>query len=356
MKKIVFAVMGLLALFTILRSYGEDSGARYVLHPGLLEVETTDGSARIAFGLLDRTAGNVWNVFPVRVSLSAGRQNLTLSLNGLSLLAPGGVRFGRPVRVTGSHQGDVVSVGGRVTVAGTVEGDVWTFGADVRLEPRAVVTGSVVALGGRVLADRGTVIRGNKYSLPNVKIPLLRLLASGQSAATLRFLVEALGIVLYLLVLFLAVHFGRSRLEGLTGALASYWKGALLYLVLAVFLIPLAVALLVATVVGILLVPLVAVAGLVLAYLGYVGSSVRLGMWLRRQAPDAGPAAVYTSGLLGLLLLKGPVLLGILSGLLSAGLFQGIGRVLYVLGTAGTVVAALYGFGGLLRYLRASAS
>ena len=35
------------------------------------------------------------------------------------------------MRVTGQKQGDVISVGGKVTVAGTVLGDVWTFGADV---------------------------------------------------------------------------------------------------------------------------------------------------------------------------------------------------------------------------------
>jgi len=50
--------------------------------------------------------------------------------------------------------------------------------------------------------------------------------------------------------------------------------------------------------------------------------------------------------------LRGPVLLGILLGLLSSGLLQVVGRVLFGLGTAGTILAALYGFGGSLRYLR----
>jgi len=355
-KKIVFAVMGLLALFTILRSYGEpvSGGTRYVLQPGLLEIDTAEGSARIAFGLLERGGGTPrsWSLLPIRVELSSGKQRLSLALNGLSLLSPSGLRVGRPVRITGQKQGDVISMGGRVTVAGTVLGDVWTFGADVLLEPRAVVSGNVVALGGEVRAERGALIRGNKYSLPNIKIPLLRLLASGDSVGTLRFLIQALGIVLYLLILFLAVHFARERLSGLTGAMASYWKGAVLYLVLAVFVIPLAAALLIATILGILVVPFLAVAVLVLAYLGYLGATVRLGFWLRRLPADAPAAAAYTSGLLGLLVLRGPVLLGILFGLLGSGLFQALGRILFGLGTAGTAVAALYGFGGMLRYLR----
>ncbi len=356
MKKIVFAVMGLLALFTILRSYGAPAagGTRYVLQPGLLEIDTAEGHARIALGLLERTGGTPrsWSLLPIRVEFRSGAQRLTLAFNGLSLLSPAGLQVGRPVRITGEKQGDVVSVGGKVTVAGAVLGDVWTFGADVQLEPRALVTGSVVALGGVVRAERGALIRGNKYSLPSIKIPLLRLLASGDSAATFRFLIEALGVVLYLLVLFLAVHFARGGLSGLAGSLGTHWKGALLYLVLAVFLIPLAAALLIATVLGIVVVPLLAVAVLLLAYFGYLGTTVRLGFWLRRLPADAPPAAAYTSGLLGLLVLRGPALLGILFGLLASGLFQVLGRVLFAVGTAATAAAVLYGFGGTLSFLR----
>jgi len=156
-----------------------------------------------------------------------------------------------------------------------------------------------------------------------------------------------------LLALFLVVHFARGRLAGLAGALGTHWKGAILYLVLAVFLIPLAAALLIATIVGIVVVPLLALAVLLLAYLGYLGATVRLGLWLRRLPADAPAAATYTSGLLGLLVLRGPVLLGILLGLLASGFFQALGRILFALGTAATIAAALYGFGGGLRSLRA---
>ena len=67
MKKIVFAVMGLLALFTILRSYGQAAagGTRYVLEPGVLEIDTAEGSARIAFGLLERGRGQPPDLEPV---------------------------------------------------------------------------------------------------------------------------------------------------------------------------------------------------------------------------------------------------------------------------------------------------
>jgi hypothetical protein len=350
----VFAVMGLLALFTILRAYGQgrQQDARFILQPGLLEFTTAEGSGRIAFGFLERGGGRTWNLLPVRVTLRSGAQSFTLALNGLSLLAPGGLRIGRPMRITGQRKGNVISIGREVTVAGRVNGDVWTLGARVRLLPRAVVTGNVVALGGTILTERGARVRGSKYSLPNLKIPLLSLLSTGQSATTLRFLVELMGILLYLLVLFLTVHFALERFTGLTGALGSSWKGALLYLVLALVLLPVVIALLWATIVGILVVPFLALALLILGYLGYLGVTVRLGQWLRRRKPEADAGETYTSGLLGLLVVKGPAVLGILFGLLAWETLHVVGRILFVIGTAEMVAAALYGFGGLVRFLR----
>jgi hypothetical protein len=346
----------LLALFTIIRAYTEDGGSRYIVQPGLLEFQNAEGGFRVAFGFLERGqatgAARTWNLFPVRLSLRAGKQEFLIALNGLSLLGPGGVTVGKPVKVTGVKRGDLVSVGGEVTVQGTVEGDVWALGADVKLLPGASVTGDVVALGGTVQADRRAAIRGNKQSLPNVKIPFVGLLASEHSAATFRFLVEVLGVLLFLLVLFLLVHYSGPNLLGLSGALASRWKGTLLYLVLAILLLPVAVALLVASILGIILVPVLAVAVVVLAYTGFAGVAVRLGLWMRGRREDVGAGEAYASGLLGLLVLKGPVMLGILFTLLTAELFRGIGRFLTGLGTAAVCVAVLYGFGGVLQYLR----
>jgi hypothetical protein len=355
-KRLLFAVIGLLALFTIIRAYTEEGGSRYIVQPGLLEFENAEGGLRVAFGFLERGRGEggarAWNLFPVRISLRAGKQQFVIALNGLSLFGPGGVVVGKAVKITGIKRGDVVSVGGPVTVQGTVEGDVWTLGADVKLLAGASVTGDVVALGGTVQADRRASIGGNKQSLPSVKIPFIGLLSSEHSAATFRFIVEVLGVLLFLLVLFLLVHFSGRNLLGLSRVLASRWKGVLLYLVLAILVLPVAVALLVASILGMVLVPALAVVVVVAAYAGFTGVTVRLGLWMRGRRGEVSPGEAYASGLLGLLVLKGPVLLGILFTLLTAELFQGIGRFLSGLGTAAVYVAALYGFGGVLQYLR----
>jgi len=355
-RRLLFALIGLLALFTIIRAYTEEGGNRYLVQPGLLEFENAEGGARLAFGLLERGQGaggvRTWNLFPVRLSLRVGKQQFLLALNGLSLLGREGLAVGRPVKIAGVRRGDVLSVGGKVTVQGTVEGDVWTLGADIQLEPGASVSGDVVAVGGTVQADRRAVIRGDKQSLPNVKVPFIGLLASEHSAATFRFILQLLGVLLFLLVLFLLVHFSRRGLLGVSAALASRWKGSLLYLALAVLVLPAAVALLVASIVGIILVPALAVLLVVAGYAGFVAVAVRLGLWMRGRHEEPAAGATYASGLLGLLALKGPVMLGILFTLLTADLFQGVGRFLSGLGTAAVGAAALYGFGGVLQHLR----
>jgi hypothetical protein len=249
----------------------------------------------------------------------------------------------------------VVSIGGEVTVTGTVEGDVWALGADIKLLPGSVVTGSAVALGGTVEADRRAQVKGNKQSLPNLEIPFIGLLASGQSAATFRFILELLGVLLFLLVLFLFIHFGRQHLTGITGVMTTYWRGAILYLVLALLVLPVVVALLVVSILGIVMIPVVAVVFLIVGYFGYVTVAVRLGMWLRREQEAGSSGAIYTAGLLGLLVLKGPVLLGILFSLLTTPLFQGIGRFMTFLSTIEVAAAVLFGLGGIFQYLRTQA-
>jgi hypothetical protein len=361
-RRILYVLIGLLALFTILRANAQDAGdgsARYLVQPGVLEFQGAEGGAKVAFGFLERVGdggrGRTWNLFPIRVSLRSGKQSFLIALNGLSFLSPGGLVIGRPVRITGLKRGDVVSVGGEVTVSGTVEGDVWAIGADIKLLPRSVVTGSAVALGGTVEADRRAEVRGNKQSLPNLKVPFIGLLASEQSAATFRFLIELLGVILFLLVLFLFVHFGRQHLLGITGVMNTYWRGSLLYLVLAALLVPVVVALLVVSILGIVMIPAVAMVLLFFGYFGFIAMAVRLGMWLRRQQEDGGGGAAYTAGLLGLLVIKGPIILGILFSLLTTPLFQGIGRFLTVLGSVEVVAAVLYGLGGTFQYMRAQA-
>ncbi len=366
MRRIVFVVIGLLALFTLLRLHaaggdeaGETKETRFLIHPGVVEFEGEESGARIAFGFLEHSGpggqGRTWNIFPIRISLRSGGKRFSLGLNGLSFITRSGLKIGKPIHIRNVEPGDIISIGGEVTIEGTVQGDVWTLGANIILLPGAVVTGDVVTLGGTIEADKRSHIKGNKQALPDIKIPFLGLLTSDNSAGTIYFLIEVLGIFLFLILLFLAVHFFGNHLTGLNGVLASQWQGSLLYLVLALLLLPAIVLLLVSSIVGIILIPFVFIILIVLAVLGYLAAAVRLGRWIRRRGEDESGLFIFTSGLLGLLVIKGPAVLGILLSLLTSDLLKGIGRFLVSVSSIFMAAAVLYGLGGALKYLRIQA-
>ena len=60
--------------------------------------------------------------------------------------------------------GDVVALGGDVTVAGHVEGDVASMGGDVYLKSSARVDGDVVCMGGKLNEEPGASVGGQRVS------------------------------------------------------------------------------------------------------------------------------------------------------------------------------------------------
>jgi hypothetical protein len=71
-------------------------------------------------------------------------------------------KIGSDVTVeAGTKAKRVITIGGQVTVNGTVEKDVMAVGASVVLGKRAVVDGDVVSLGGTIVKGRGAEIRGS---------------------------------------------------------------------------------------------------------------------------------------------------------------------------------------------------
>ena len=83
MRRILFVVIGLLALFTILRANAQggagEGATRYIVQPGVLEFEGADGGARLAFGFLERSGEDgstrTWNLFPAPLHARSKSQN-----------------------------------------------------------------------------------------------------------------------------------------------------------------------------------------------------------------------------------------------------------------------------------------
>ena len=354
MKKVIYCVIGLLALFSILRVRAEDKQPnRLTVNPSLVELNEKDSGLSIGFGLIeaDGEKTRVWNVFPLRIALRSGDKRLYLVLNGLSFLTQGGVNFGGEKIIKDAYTGDVISVGGPVTVNSRVTGSVWAFGADIKLESNADITGDVVALGGEIEALKGSRIRGNKQSIPQITIPFLGFLTSPQSAETLQFILELFGVLLFLMALFLVVHFRQESLTILSGLYFDRWKGILLYLFLGILVLPVFIVLLIASVIGIFMVPVVLIMVMALTYFGFLGASVRIGQIFLKGDTDSS-ARIYLCGLLGFFLIRAPSLIGRLLSLLTSDVLTAVGWFLKVIGTMLLFVFLVYSFGSGLMYFR----
>ncbi|HTR96784.1 MAG TPA: hypothetical protein VMH61_02685 [Candidatus Acidoferrales bacterium] len=125
------------------------------------------------------------------------------------------VRFLSSVDVPSGQvvQGDVVSVGGSVTVEGTVKGSVTSIGGDVTLESGARVDDDVVCLSGTLRQEPGASIGGQRVTAPRVPggrflLPMISVVSTGVRVVT-HLVVMAILLLLAFLVIKLAP--GRTR-------------------------------------------------------------------------------------------------------------------------------------------------
>jgi hypothetical protein len=364
MRKLILAIVALLALFSALRAFTEaalpnragELGVQ--LHPGLVEIGDGSASLGVAFGVLNESESQAgqWSLLPLRMVYRSGDTSISVGLNGLSFLLRGGVSVGRPQRIAGPRTGDVISIGGKVTVDARVEGDVWTLGADIQLTPRAEVTGDVVALGGRVIAAGGSTVRGSISQEPRLKIPYLGVLGTQFSVQALAFGRHLLTFILLGFALFLSSYYLSAHTRGLYRAMGETWRASLLTLALSTMLIPILIVLLIVSVIGVFFLPLVVLAIILAAFDGFLLLCARLGGLVRGgPVQEGGGDALYlfSSGLLGLFLIKLPALVGIILTMLRSEAAARAGEILQLVSLGAVVVGLLYGFGASLAHARA---
>jgi hypothetical protein len=355
MRRLVICIIALLAIFAAIRAYTQARGAQF--SPGLIQVAEDQGTLSLAFGLMDTAAGaeGRWNVLPMRIVYTSGDKSISIGLNGFSFLVAGGVRVGKPVRVDKPVSGDVVSIGGKVTVTSRVDGDVWAFGADIALGAAANVTGNVVAIGGKVTADPHARAGGTVTALPQLKLPYLGIFGSGASAPTVELLRELAVFALGALALFLTAYFLTPALSGVCRAATAEWRRSLITLVLLVVAVPILVFLLVVSIFGIFFLPFLLMGLMSAAFLGFFAIAVRLGSLLRRNTQET-PLFIFTSGVLGLFIIKIPGFAGIGLSLLRSNAAAAIGQILKLVSLGLGIAFLAYGIGASLSYLRLTAS
>jgi hypothetical protein len=297
---------------------------------------------------------------------------------------PGGVsrtgnimRIGSNVHVEEGQtvSGDLLALGGDVTVDGHVEGDVVSMGGDVHLSSTARVDGDVASIGGELTEEEGAFIGGQRVTARGLQ-------GTGRGSRARRIAEDVSGMTtkiisgLVMLFVFTLIAWGFASLApGRTAAAVdrirrepglSMGIGALGWALLVPSIVALAlvVAILCITIIGI---PL-AIAALfgyfvflaLLAAWGYAVSAVALGEVVARRTgfgaprPAAGAPSPMLSlsrkAVLGVVVLAGTGLVGeFLKGLFFAPPLQGLGSFISAIAKLATFVAATLGAGALLR-------
>jgi len=256
------------------------------------------------------------------------------------------VRFGEDIEIPADKvvEGDVVAIGGDITVHGRVRGDAVAVGGAVRVKGAGAVEGDAVSLGGGVSTTDSASVGGSNVSIGKWDfgghgwnaLPALGMFgAIGAGMWLVSTLVEILLTLFFAWIAFLllkdrilraaevlAAQFGRSFLLGLlawaglvlavpVGVLTIVVAGAIAIVILCVTIIGIPLALLL--VVALVLAIIGLLVGVVLAaFLGYVNGAMYLG---RRVLGSRFGAATKP-------------MVAVLAGILIVAMIEGVGEIL----------------------------
>ena len=197
--------------------------------------------------------------------------------------------------------GDVVAIGGDVTVFGRVENNIVAIGGSVILKPRASVGGHLVVVGGDIIKDPTAIVgeRVTQIYMPHFIPSITNFLKGGWITlwATISVLVLLgfLGLTI-LLVALIPEHIGAA-----ITALENSFMSMLLWGVLwAILVVPIAVILAI-SIIGILLIPLEMLLVVLALIIGYIAAGVFIGKNVLRSFKTTPPP--FVDAILGILIL-----------------------------------------------------
>ena len=290
------------------------------------------------------------------------------------------VRFGEDIVIPADKviDGDVVAIGGDVTVYGRVKGDCVSVGGTVNVKDKGVVEGDAVSMGGGVATSDSASVGGSNVSLgspwthSHAFWPMVGLFgAVGTGIWLVHTLVRlALTVFLAWLALLLArermvyavdtmyARFGRSFLWGLAGFAGSLVAlptaivllilvGAIAIAILAITIIgiPVAIVLLLGLVLGIIGLVL----GLVVAvFLGFLNGAMFLGQRVLGRTTERGKNPLLAIAV-GVLLITALKVAGKLIGVLGLIVFHPIAIALGIATGALAAILTIAGFGAMMQ-------
>lgn len=268
------------------------------------------------------------------------------------------VRVGEDITVEANEtiEGDVVAIGGSVTILGKVKGDVVAIGGNVRLDSQASVRGDVVCVGGSLDREEGAEIGGQNVSVGFLPPGFLKFMpkaqhmnhdveraGSGFALPLLWDFLRTLGFFLIGTILVLSIP---QRAIVLRSTLRPrFWLGLIVGFG-SVIGLSVAIILLLITCVGIIIaVPAFFAAAIIITGAGAVAFSLLGEAILRRPSTTSGSwVASFAVGLAALFLLQ--VVGRLLTG--ADGFTETMGKSLLYIVRLSWMLLLLSGFGALI--------
>lgn len=190
------------------------------------------------------------------------------------------IRFGQDIHIAPGEtvQGDVVAMGGDVSIEGTVRGSVTAMGGDVQLGPGSRVDEDVVCLGGTLHEEPGASVGGQRVTAPRTRGAKFMLPVLGAIGAGFEIMGLLVGALLLIGLSWLVVKLAPGRTQAALDVIdrdggSAFMVGLLLWALIipSVIVLAIAMALLCITIIGIPLAAAVAV--------GYVAFFVVAAFW-----------------------------------------------------------------------------
>lgn len=286
------------------------------------------------------------------------------------------VRFGQDIVVPAGKviEGDVVTMGGDVTVFGHVKGTVTAVGGGVSVRDKGVVDGDAVSVGGSTTVSDSATVAGQNVSVGSwpfkghgSMLPVLGIVGLGALAGVFTTIVQFLLTILFAWLCLLLMRervehavtrmgtdFWKCILWGLLG-----WMGMIVAIPTIAVVCAIAMVILVITIIGIPVAILLAIAmvfalmaavlGIIIAtFVAYLNGAMYLGRRvLARRSPGASVSPLRAI-VVGALVILGLKALGGVLGLIGVVFVMPLGIALGIMAGALLAVFTTAGLGSMI--------
>ncbi len=256
-------------------------------------------------------------------------------------------------------EGDVVAIGGPVTVNGEVTGDVVAVMGGLTLGPRAVIRGEVTAVGGPFKRDPQAQVFGkvnevgigpNGQTIPPYRINARNLLFGSLASRAGTLATTVTRVLMFMLFVLIVTAVGHRPVQQIAARIAAEpVRAGLVGLLAEILFVPVLVLTIIALVISIIGIPLLILVpfGIILVgvvmLVGFTGTAHIVGGWVldRFGRTERSPYLVVATGLV---VIAGLTLIGRLFALAVGG----FGAPLYVVGYLIEYLAWTIGFGAAI--------